>query len=171
MALVEYQGKRPVLGPGAIVAASADVIGAVELGAGASVWHGCVIRGDDEAIRIGAASNVQELTMIHAGLGPRPTTLGRGVTVGPRSVLHGCDIGDDVLIGAGAVVLDNAVVESGAVIAAGAVVSPGKRVPGGEVWAGVPAQKLRAVTQADHAAIRDSASRHMALAAHHRTKP
>ena len=167
----EYEGKRPSLAADAFVAPSADIIGEVEIGEGASVWHGCVIRGDDEAIRIGTGSNVQPLTMIHAGLGPRPTVVGARVTIEPRSVLHGCDIGDDVLIGAGAIVLDNAAVESGAIVAAGAVVSPGRRVPSGEVWGGVPAQKLRDATPEDLALIGERAARHATFAAKYRAGP
>jgi carbonic anhydrase/acetyltransferase-like protein (isoleucine patch superfamily) len=107
MAIYELDGKAPQLGEGAWVADSAQVIGNVELGANASVWFGVVVRGDNETIRIGRNSNVQDLSVLHSDAGV-PLTLGDNVSIGHQVMLHGCTIGDGSLIGIQAVVLNNA---------------------------------------------------------------
>jgi gamma-carbonic anhydrase len=160
----EVDGKRPVIAADAFVAPSATVIGEVELAEGASVWYGCVLRGDAGRIRIGARTNVQDLTTIH-----ERTTLGAGVTIGHRVVLHHCTVEDDAMVGIGAVVLDGAVIEKGAVVAAGAMVPPGKRVKAGEMWAGVPARMVRPVKPEETEFIRINAGLYCELAAKHRS--
>jgi gamma-carbonic anhydrase len=140
-----YGAHRPKLGRDVFVAPGAVVIGDVEIGDRASIWFGCIVRGDDHYIRIGADTNVQDGTIIHISKDTHPTVIGARVTIGHGAILHGCIIEDDTMIGIGATVLDGAVVERGAVVAAGAVVSPGKRVRAGEMWAGVPARLLRPV--------------------------
>jgi gamma-carbonic anhydrase len=165
MPILSFGGKTPRLAADVFVAPTASVIGDVEIGAGASVWFGCVIRADGDLIRIGAGSNIQDLSVLHIGNDGFHTSVGAGVTVGHRAVLHGCAIEDHSMIGIGAVVLDGAVVESGAIVAAGAVVSPGKRVRQGELWAGVPAKKLREVSAEELGFIRDNAASYAAQAA------
>ena len=120
------------------IAPGAIVVGDVTLGPEVSVWYGCVVRGDLEPIRVGAGSNIQDLTLVHVdhGLG---VTIGERVTVGHRCIIHGCEIGDDALIGMGAVILSGATIGAGAVVAAGAVVREGFHVPAGTLAAGVPA--------------------------------
>ena len=107
MAIYELDGKQPHLGAGAWVAESADVIGGVSLGENASVWFGAVLRGDNEPIVIGKNTNIQDMSMLHSDLGC-PLTLGDNVTVGHQVSLHGCTVGDNALIGIGAVVLNRA---------------------------------------------------------------
>ena len=135
---------RPRIHRSAFVHDSAEVIGRVTLGAGASVWPLCVLRGDEEPIVIGPRSNIQDLSVIHTRNG-HPTVLGRGVTVGHRVVLHGCRIGDGALIGMGAVVME-ARIGKECLVGAGAVVPPGARVPPRRLVVGVPARVIRPLT-------------------------
>jgi carbonic anhydrase/acetyltransferase-like protein (isoleucine patch superfamily) len=120
------------------------ILGAVTLGAESSVWYGCVLRADNDVIEIGAASNIQDLTVIHVDPG-FPCRIGARVTVGHRAILHGCTIGDGALIGMGAIILNGAVVEAGAVVAAGALVPEGRVIPAGMLAVGSPSQIRRAV--------------------------
>lgn len=131
----------PAIDPDAFVAETAVVAGDVRLAAGASVWFGCVLRSEVEAITVGTDTNIQDLSVIHTDPGS-PVVLGDRVTVGHRVVLHGCTVEDDALIGMGAVVLNGAVIGRGAVVAAGAVVTQGMQVPEMALVAGVPAKVL-----------------------------
>jgi carbonic anhydrase/acetyltransferase-like protein (isoleucine patch superfamily) len=158
---------RPTLGDGAYVHPRATVLGAVTLGAQASVWPGAVVRGDSDAITIGARSNVQDGAVLHADPG-RPLVIGAGVTIGHRAVVHGCAVEDDVLIGIGAIVLNGAVLGRGSVIGAGAVVPEGMQVPAGSLVLGVPGRVVRAVDDAMRARIARGAAAYAALAARHR---
>ena len=139
--LITVNGLTPAVDPSAYVAPGAVLAGDVRLGARASVWFGCVLRSEVEAITIGQESNVQDLSVVHTDPGS-PVVLGDRVTVGHRVVLHGCTVEDDALIGMGAVVLNGAVIGRGAVIAAGAVVTAGTVVPEMSLYAGVPAKRL-----------------------------
>ena len=129
------------------VAPGAVVVGRVRLGADASVWYGCVLRGDLAPITVGSASNVQDLTVIHVDAG-QPVSIGDRVTIGHRCVIHGCTIEDEALIGMGAVLLSGCRIGRGALIAAGAVVREGFVVPAETVAAGVPAILRGPVTPA-----------------------
>lgn len=131
--------------PSAWIAPGAVVVGDVTLGERSSVWYGCVIRGDLEPIRIGVETNVQDLTLIHVDRG-LPAVLGDRVTIGHRCVIHGCTVGDEALIGMGAVLLSGSRVGEGALVAAGAVVLEGFDVPPGAIVAGVPARIRGEVT-------------------------
>lgn len=168
MSLIAFAGKRPLIHPGAFLAPGAVVVGDVEIGAEASVWFGCVIRGDVNHVRIGALTNIQDGTIIHVSRGTHPTLIGAGVTIGHGAIVHGCTVEDGAMIGIGASVLDGARVESGAIVAAGALVPPGKVVKAGEVWAGCPARHLRAVSEAERGFIRDNAPHYARLAAQYR---
>jgi carbonic anhydrase/acetyltransferase-like protein (isoleucine patch superfamily) len=139
--LITVNGLTPALDESAFVADTAVLAGDVRLGRGASVWFGCVLRSEVEAITIGEETNVQDLTVVHTDPGS-PVVLGNRVTVGHHVVLHGCTVEDDALIGMGAVVLNGAVVGRGAVVAAGAVVTQGTVVPPMSLVAGVPAKVL-----------------------------
>jgi carbonic anhydrase/acetyltransferase-like protein (isoleucine patch superfamily) len=142
MALYELDGKAPKLGDGAWVADSAQVIGNVDLGANASVWFGVVIRGDNETIRIGRNTNVQDLSVLHSDAGV-PLTLGDNVSVGHQVMLHGCTIGDGSLIGIQAVVLNNAKIGRNCIVGAGSVVTEGKEFPDNSLILGSPAKVVR----------------------------
>lgn len=128
----------------AYVAPSADVVGDVVLGEETSVWYQCVLRGDIAPIRVGAETNIQDLTMVHVDV-DRPCVIGDRVGVGHRSIIHGCEIGDDCLVGMGAIVLSDAVIGSGSLVAAGAVVTEGMEVPPDTLVAGVPGRIVREV--------------------------
>ncbi|MDE2490413.1 MAG: gamma carbonic anhydrase family protein [Elusimicrobia bacterium] len=135
------EGVSPKVHPKAFVHDSAELIGRVELAAGASVWPGCVLRGDIDRIVVGPNSNVQDLTVIHTREG-RPTILGRGVTVGHRVILHGCRVGDRALVGMGAIVME-AEIGARALIGAGALIPAGMRVPPGVLVLGSPGRVVR----------------------------
>ena len=144
-----YRGIMPTIDPTAFIAPGAVVVGNVRIGAGASVWYGCVLRGDDHWIEVGDGSNIQDGTIVHVTLEEAPTKIGKNVTVGHGARLHGCTLEDGCLVGISATVLDGAVVQAGSFVAAGALVAPGKTVPSGELWGGSPARKLRDLREAD----------------------
>ncbi|HLS69509.1 MAG TPA: gamma carbonic anhydrase family protein [Kiloniellales bacterium] len=154
MAIIRsHRGLAPSIHPDAFVAETAVIIGDVEIGAGSSIWYGCVLRGDSNRIRIGRNTNVQDGTIIHSNHDPEgdyrvtgggmPCLIGDDVTIGHLALLHACTVEDGAFIGMRSVVMDLAVVEGGAMVAAGAVVTPRKRVAKGELWAGNPARHLR----------------------------
>jgi len=134
------------------IAPSADVIGSVRLGERASVWFGAVLRGDDELIEIGEDSNVQDLSMIHADQG-FPVRIGARVTIGHKVLLHSCEVGDNALIGNGAIVLDRARIGRFSVIAAGTLITPDKVIPEGVMVMGAPGKIVRELTDAERAMI------------------
>jgi carbonic anhydrase/acetyltransferase-like protein (isoleucine patch superfamily) len=136
--VIELDGKTPRVAQDAFVAPTAVLIGDVTIEAGASIWFGAVLRGDNSAIVIGKGSNVQDNCVIHCA-DDLPTIVGENVTVGHMAMLEGCVIGDGSLIGMGAIVLQRAKVGSNALVAAGAVVGEGVEIPGGVLAAGVPA--------------------------------
>jgi carbonic anhydrase/acetyltransferase-like protein (isoleucine patch superfamily) len=132
-----FPGILQMIDPTVFIAQGAIVLGDVDLGNDVSVWYNAVIRGDTDKITIGAETNIQDLTMIHADPGI-PCVVGNRVTVGHRVILHGCTIEDDCLIGMGAIVLNNVHVGKGSVIGAGAVLLEGTEVPPGSVVVGIP---------------------------------
>lgn len=171
-----YRGLAPTFHPSAFVAPGAVVIGDVTLGAGTSIWYGCVVRGDVNRITIGEGTNIQDGTVIHCNRdvtgadyrqsgGGMPCHIGRHITVGHMALLHACILEDGCFIGMRAVVMDGAVVESGAMVAAGALVTPNKRVPKGQLWAGSPAKYLRDLTPAEIKMMHDSPRDYAVLAA------
>ncbi|MEO7131509.1 MAG: gamma carbonic anhydrase family protein [Dermatophilaceae bacterium] len=161
-------GERvPHVDPTAWVAPSADVVGAVDLREDSSVWYTAVLRADTDPIVLGPRSNLQDGVVVHTDPG-HPTTIGAGVSVGHRAVLHGCTIEDDCLIGMGAVVLNGAVVGTGSLIAAGAVVPEGAVIPPRSLVAGVPGKVRRELSDEDLARIRQNADVYVELARTHR---
>ncbi len=162
MPLYEIDGSRPVIDPaGAWVAPSADVIGDVHLGADASVWFGAVIRGDNTPMLIGARTNIQESAMLHSDPGA-PLTIGVDCTIGHHAILHGCTIGDGVLIGMGAIVLNRAVIGDGSIVGAGALVTEGKTFPPNSLIVGSPARAVRELDAASAAMLKASAAHYVA---------
>jgi len=153
----------PEVGKGVFVAPGAHVIGRVVLGDRASIWFGAVVRGDNDPIRIGAESNVQDGAMIHADPGV-PTTIGDGVTIGHHAIVHGASVGDNSLIGMGATVLNRAVIGANSIVGANALVTEGKTFPDGVLIVGAPARVLRALTDAEIAGLRLSAATYVANA-------
>ena len=146
MAIYELDGIAPRIADSAWVADSAQVMGNVELGEQVGVWFGTVIRGDTEVIRIGARSNIQDASVLHADIG-KPLTIGEDVTVGHMVMLHGCTIGDGSLIGIGAVVLNGAKIGKGCLVGAGSLVTENKEFPDGSMIMGSPAKVVRQLSQ------------------------
>jgi carbonic anhydrase/acetyltransferase-like protein (isoleucine patch superfamily) len=143
----EFKGKRPVFGENCHVEAGAQVIGDVAMGDGCSVWHGGAIRGDINSIRIGNRVNVQEGASLHVSRGPEgKLEIGDDVTIGHNATVHACRIEGRALIGMGAILLDGCRIGRGTVVAAGALVKPGCVVGEGELWAGIPARRVRALS-------------------------
>jgi len=141
--IYEYKDIRPRLGKDVFLAPGVIVLGDVEIGDGSNLWFYTVVRGDVHRITVGKETNIQDFCMLHVTGGRFPLTVGNGVVVGHRAVLHGCTVHDRALIGIGALVLDGAVVEEGAVVAAGAVVAPGTTVPANKLAMGIPARVVR----------------------------
>jgi gamma-carbonic anhydrase len=169
MALVKALGERvPRIAASAFLAENAVVVGDVEIGDGASIWYGAVLRADVGHIRIGARSNVQDLACIHMTGGISHTEVGAEVTIGHSAVLHGARIGDGVLVGMGSVVLDNAEIGDESIIAAGSVVPPNMVVPPGVLVRGIPARVVRALGEEERLQGRQGAGVYLELAALHR---
>lgn len=145
------------------IAASASVTGDVRLGRGCSVWHGAVIRADAGPVRLGPRSNVQDNATIHVDHG-FPVHLGEGVTVGHNAVVHGCDVGDNTVIGMGAIVLNGAKVGSGCIIGAGSLVTQGAVIPDGSLALGSPARVRRRLTPEEVAANAENAEEYVRMA-------
>ncbi len=166
--LLNLEGRRePVIDPEAWVAPTAVVVGAVTLGPRVSVWYQTVVRADREAITIGAGSNLQDGTVVHAD--PAfPTELGENVTVGHRAVLHGCKIGSNTVVGMGAVILNGAVVGEQCLIGAGALVPQGFVVPPRSLVLGSPAKVRRELTEAEIEGCRQNGLRYQELFGEHR---
>ncbi|WP_311222812.1 MULTISPECIES: gamma carbonic anhydrase family protein [unclassified Acidovorax] len=156
MALYELDGMTPRVADSAWVADSAEVMGNVQLHEDASIWFGAVLRGDNEPITIGAGTNVQDGSVLHADFG-QPLTLGARVTVGHKVVLHGCTVGDESLIGIGAVVLNGARIGRNCLVGAGALVTEGKEFPDGSMIIGSPAKAVRQLTPEQIEGLRKSA--------------
>ena len=130
------------------VAPDANVIGKIRLNTGASVWFGATLRGDNEWIDIGAGSNVQENSVLHTDIG-FPLTIGRNCTIGHKAILHGCTIGDQSLIGMGAIVLNGAQIGRNCLIGAGALITEGKIIPDNSLVVGAPGKVVRSLTEAE----------------------
>jgi len=156
-----------MIDPSAYIASGAQVLGAVSLGARASVWYNSVLRADMEPITIGEETNIQDLSMIHVDEGV-PCTIGARVAVGHRAILHGCTIEDDSLIGMGAILLNGVHVGTGSVVGAGAVLLEGATVPSGSLVLGVPGKVVRAVDAELRARITATVAHYVALTRRHR---
>ncbi len=160
-----YQGKLPVIGTGCYVYASAQVIGDVELGDQASVWMNAVVRGDVNSIRIGARSNVQDCAVLHGMRHLYPVSIGEMVTIGHNATVHGCTVADAVLIGIGAVILNDARIGEGSIIAAGAVIPEHTVIPPRSLVAGVPGKVRRTLEDHDRELILQYARNYLDYAA------
>ena len=163
MPLYEFGGQRPALHPTTWVAPTADLIADVHLGEEASVWFGAVIRADNTPIRIGARTNIQEGATLHSDSGA-PLAVGKDCTIGHRAILHGCTVGNRVLVGMGAVILNGAVIADDCVVGAGALVTEGKTFPAGSLIVGSPARAIRSLDAKAIAALKLSAAHYVARA-------
>ncbi|WP_343519183.1 gamma carbonic anhydrase family protein [Sphingomonas sp.] len=144
MAIYAFEGIEPSIHADAWVAPSADVIGDARLEAGASLWFGAVIRADNTPILVGARSNVQDGAMLHSDPGA-PLTIGADCTIGHHAILHGCALGDRVLVGMGAIILNRAQIGDDCLIGAGALITEGKVFPPGSLIVGSPARAVREI--------------------------
>lgn len=165
--ILEFENKRPKIHRTAFVADNTTLIGDIVLCEDSSVWYGSVLRGDINSITVGARSNIQDLCIVHVDTG-KPVVIGDDVTVGHGAILHGCIIEDRCLIGMGAIVLDGAIIRTGAVVGAGALVPPGKEVKARTLVAGVPAQKLRGLTEEDYESLKHHAKAYADYANRHK---
>jgi carbonic anhydrase/acetyltransferase-like protein (isoleucine patch superfamily) len=167
--ILPHHGVWPKIHETAFVAPSADVIGDVELGAQSSVWFQVVIRGDVHTVRIGERTNIQDQSVLHVSRVKSPLTIGNDVTVGHRAILHGCTIGNRVLIGMGAIVMDDAVIGDDCIIGAGTLVTRGTKIPAGVLVMGSPSQVKRASTPEEKAYLLKSASNYVNDSAQYRS--
>lgn len=147
MALIkEVEGKSPKAGKDCFFAENSTIVGDVEMGDQCSIWFNAVVRGDVHYIKMGNKVNVQDNATLHCTYQKYPLNIGNNVSIGHSAIAHGCTIHDNVLIGMGAIVMDNCVIESNSIVAAGAVVLEGTIVPSGTIYAGVPAKKVKDIT-------------------------
>ena len=165
--LLPHGDAFPQVAESAWVAPGAFVIGDVHLGEESSVWYGAVLRGDTEPIRIGARTNVQDGCILHADPG-FPAVVGEGCVVGHNAVVHGCEIGDNCLVGMGATILNGAKIGDGSIVAAGAVVPEGREFPPRSLIVGVPAKRVGDLTDEQAADIERGASEYVERAVAHR---
>ena len=162
--ILPFRNVMPKVAPDAFLANTAVVIGDVEIGEGASIWFGVVLRGDVHSIRIGARSNIQDNSVVHVTEGQFATTVGADVLVGHGCILHGCTLEDGCFVGMGSTILDGARVEAGAMVGAGSLVTPGKVVKAGELWTGRPAKLGRLLTTQDRAVMKAGVEHYVDLA-------
>lgn len=167
MALYRLGDDEPRLDAGAWVADSASVVGRVALGPGANIWYGVVARGDNEWITLGARTNVQDNCVLHTDMG-KPLTLGDDVTVGHQAMLHGCTVGDNSLVGIGAVIMNGAVIGRDSIVGAGSLVTEGKVFPDGSLIMGSPAKVVRELAPEQFALMKASAAHYVQNAQRHR---
>jgi len=166
MPLFAFEGREPVISPGAWIAPTATLVGDVRVEAEASVWYGAVLRADFGAIVVRRGANVQDNSVLHGGADP-VTEVGEGATIGHLCVVHGAVIGAEALVGNGATVLDGAVIGPRALVAAGAPVPPGMTVPGGMLAAGVPARVVREISGGARQWVESNPETYRALAWRH----
>ena len=146
--LIQYEGITPNIHPSVFVAPGAMIIGDVTIGEESSIWFNSVLRGDLEPIRIGCRTNVQDGSVLHTDK-EFPCLIGDDITIGHGAILHGCTIGNEALIGMGAILLTGSVIGERAIVAAGALIREGQEIPPGSLAVGVPAKVLREVTEAE----------------------
>lgn len=145
--ILPVEGVFPKFGDDCFIAPNATIVGDVVMGNECSVWFNAVVRGDVNSIRLGNKVNVQDGAVLHATYQKTKTIVGNNVSIGHNAIVHGCTVHDNVLIGMGAIVMDNAIINSNSIIAAGAVVLEGTVVEAGSIYAGVPAKKVKDISQ------------------------
>jgi carbonic anhydrase/acetyltransferase-like protein (isoleucine patch superfamily) len=145
--IIPVNGIEPAFGNNCFIAPNATIVGDVECGDDCSFWFNAVVRGDVNSIRLGNKVNIQDGAVIHCTYKKTKTVLGNNVSIGHNAIVHGCLVHDNVLIGMGAIVMDNCEIGSNSIIAAGAVLTEGTVVPSGCIYAGVPAKKVKDISQ------------------------
>lgn len=164
MALIKsINGKEPRFAPDCFIAENATLIGDVEMGSHCSVWYNAVVRGDVHFIKMGNKVNVQDGAVIHCTYQKHPTIIGNNVSIGHNAIVHGCTIHDNVLVGMGAIIMDNCVVHSNVIVAAGAVVTQNMELHANGIYAGVPAKRVKELNASDFAGEIDRISNNYVL--------
>lgn len=151
MIIKEVRGNYPQIPADCFIAENATIVGEVTLGDQCSVWYNAVIRGDVNSITIGNKVNIQDGAIIHCTYEKHPTLIGNNVSIGHNAIVHGCEVRDNVLIGMGAIVMDNCIIESHSIVAAGAVVTQNTVVESGTIYAGIPAKKVKELNSSNFA--------------------
>ena len=151
MVIKSVNGKSPTISSNCYIAENATIVGDVTIGENSSVWFNAVIRGDVNYITIGNKVNIQDGAVVHCTYLKHPTIIGNNVSIGHNAIVHGCTLEDNVLIGMGAIVMDNCIIKSNSIIAAGAVVMQNTIVESGTIYAGVPAKKVKDIIQSEFA--------------------
>lgn len=154
--IIEYENIKPQIDESCFVADSAEIIGRVNIDKNSSVWYGCIIRGDENTIDIGKNTNIQDGTVIHISK-EHQTEIGDYVTVGHKAIVHACKIGNNVLVGMGAILLDGVEIEDDVLIGAGSIVTPGKVIPRGSLVLGSPAKVIRELSEEEIKHLKQSA--------------
>lgn len=162
-----YKGIKPKIDETAFIAESVDIIGKVNIGKNSNIWYGTVLRADDNYITVGENTNIQDGSVVHISEG-YPTIIGNNVTIGHKSIIHGCEIGDNTLIGMGSIVLDGAKVGEFTLLGAGSLVPPGKEIPSGVLAMGSPAKVIRELSEQEKENLTKSALKYVELANHHK---
>jgi len=165
--IIPYLHWHPDIAASAFIAASADIIGRVNIGDDASIWYQSVLRGDVHDITVGERSNIQDHCLLHTSDGVSPCIVGNDVTVGHRVILHGCEIQDFCLVGMGSIIMDQAVLEAGCLLAAGSLVTERKVLKGGHLYAGTPAREIRPLRDEEKAFLQRSAAHYVDVARNH----
>lgn len=164
MSTLPYNGITPKLGEDVYIAPGAWVVGDVVIGERSSIWFNTVVRGDENYVRIGCETNVQDNSTLHVTSGRFPLEIGNRVTIGHRAVVHGCIVEDDCLIGMGAIILDGARIGKGSLVAAGSVITPGFVVPPRSLVMGIPGVVRKTVNEAERQMIQASVAHYLQLA-------
>lgn len=173
MSIRKFKDKQPILGKSVYIDDSAVVIGNVILGDDVSIWPATVVRGDVESITIGDGTNVQDGSVLHVSHAGKfsaqghPLTIGKGVTIGHKAVVHACTVGDYCLIGVGAIIMDDAVLEDYVMLGAGALVPPGKILESGYLYVGAPAKQARLLKESEKEFLEYSAQHYVQLKNEH----
>lgn len=164
----DLSGRTAKIHESCFVAESADIIGDVTIYEHSSIWYNTVLRGDGNYIKIGRYTNVQDNTVVHIS-SLYPTIIGDYVTIGHSAIVHACTIGNNVLIGMGAIILDGAEIGNETIVGAGSLVPPGKKIPSGVLAIGSPARIVRELTEEEKNSLRDSAEKYAQYGAEHKS--
>ncbi|MEQ9165221.1 MAG: gamma carbonic anhydrase family protein [Fulvivirga sp.] len=165
MALIKsVRGYTPQIHDSCFIAENATIVGEVSLGANCTVWFNAVVRGDVHSIQIGDNTNIQDGAIIHCTYQKAKTVIGKNVSIAHGAIVHGCTVEDNVLIGMGAIIMDDAIIKKGSVVAAGAIILPGTIVEENSIYAGVPAVKVKNTSDKMHEVIARTAKNYLMYA-------
>jgi gamma-carbonic anhydrase len=163
MTIQSFKKKMPKIGNDCFIAEHSMIIGEVEIGSQSSIWFGTVIRGDVFHIKIGCNTNIQDNSVVHVTTNKFPTLIGDNVTVGHSVTLHGCTIGNNVLVGIGSIILDQSEIGEWSIVAAGSVLKPGTTIKPGKLWGGLPAKEIRDINDAERKWIKELSDSYVRL--------